>query len=127
MLEVDNTAVRDSQIKRLAKLRAERNETECQTALDAITECVRTGKGNLLELAVTAASKRASLGEISYACEKIAGRYKAAVRSISGVYSSGYKPDKDLKEARALVARFAAKEGRQPRIMIAKMGQDGHD
>ena len=126
-LEVDNTAVRDSQIRRLAKLRAERNETECQTALNAITECVRTGKGNLLELAVTAASKRASLGEISYACEKIAGRYKAVVRSISGVYSSGYKPDKDLKEAKALVARFAEKEGRQPRIMIAKMGQDGHD
>ena len=126
-LEVDNTAVRDAQIRRLAKLRAERNESECRAALDAITECVRTGKGNLLELAVTAAAKRASLGEISFACEKIAGRYKAVVRSISGVYSSGYKPDKDLNEARALVARFAEKEGRQPRIMIAKMGQDGHD
>jgi len=126
-LEVDNPAVRDSQIRRLAKLRTERNESECQTALDAITGCARTGKGNLLELAVVAASKRASLGEISYACEKITGRYKAVVRSISGVYSSGYKPDSDLKEARALVGRFAEKEGRQPRIMIAKMGQDGHD
>jgi methylmalonyl-CoA mutase len=126
-LEVDNTAVRDSQIKRLAKLRAGRNEAECQAALEAITECARTGKGNLLELAVEAASKRASLGEISYACEKIAGRYKAVVRTISGVYSSEYKSDKDFKEAKALVVRFAEKEGRQPRIMIAKMGQDGHD
>ncbi len=126
-LEVDNTAVRDAQIKRLAKLRAERNESECHAALDALTECVKTGEGNLLEIAIVAASKRASLGEISYACEKIKGRYKAVVRSISGVYSSGYKPDKDLNDARVLVARFAEKEGRQPRIMIAKMGQDGHD
>jgi methylmalonyl-CoA mutase len=127
ILEVDNTAVRDSQIKRLAKLRDVRNESECQAALDAITRCAETGKGNLLELAIVAASKRASLGEISYACEKIVGRYKAVVRSISGVYSSEYKSDKDLNEAKALVARFAEKEGRQPRIMIAKMGQDGHD
>ena len=126
-LEVDNTAVRDSQIKRLAKLRAGRNEAECQASLAAITESAGTGKGNLLELAVEAASKRASLGEISYACEKIAGRYKAVVRTISGVYSSEYKSDKDFEEAKALVARFAEKEGRQPRIMIAKMGQDGHD
>jgi methylmalonyl-CoA mutase len=126
-LEVDNSAVRDSQIKRLAKLRAERNEKECQIALDAITKCVQTGEGNLLELAVDAAAKRASLGEISYACEKIVGRYKAVIRTISGVYSSEYKSDEDLNEARALVARFAEKEGRQPRIMIAKMGQDGHD
>jgi len=126
-LEVDNTAVRESQIKRLAKLRAERNEAECQAALDAITKSAQTGEGNLLELSIEAASKRASLGEISYACEKIAGRYKAVIRTISGVYSSEYKSDKDYDEARALIARFAEKEGRQPRIMIAKMGQDGHD
>jgi len=126
-LEVDNSAVRESQIKRLAKLRAERNEAECQIALDAITECIQSGEGNLLELAVQAAAKRASLGEISYACEKIVGRYKAVIRTISGVYSSEYKSDDDFIEARALVARFAEKEGRQPRIMIAKMGQDGHD
>jgi methylmalonyl-CoA mutase len=126
-LEVDNSAVRESQIVRLAKLRAERNETECQTALDAITKCVQTGEANLLELAVVAAAKRASLGEISYACEKIVGRYKAVIQTISGVYSSEYKSDDDFKEAKALVARFAEKEGRQPRIMIAKMGQDGHD
>ena len=87
----------------------------------------RHGEGNLLELAVEAAAKRASLGEISYACEKIVGRYKAVIRTISGVYSSEYKSDEDFQEARALVARFAEKEGRQPRIMIAKMGQDGHD
>ena len=126
-LEVDNTAVRDSQIRRLAKLRSERNEQECQAALEALTRCVQTGEGNLLEYAVEAASKRASLGEISYACEKIAGRYKAVIRTISGVYSSEYKADNDYNEAKALVARFARKEGRQPRIMIAKMGQDGHD
>lgn len=126
-LEVDNSAVRDSQIKRLAQLRAERDEEKCQSALNAITRCVETGEGNLLELAVEAASMRASLGEISFACEKITGRYKAVIRSISGVYSSEYKSDNDFEEARRLVAEFASKEGRQPRIMIAKMGQDGHD
>jgi methylmalonyl-CoA mutase len=126
-LEVDNSVVRESQIIRLTKLRAERNEEECQAALDSITMCVQTREGNLLELAVEAAAKRASLGEISYACEKIVGRYKAVIRTISGVYSSEYKSDDDFKEARELVARFAEKEGRQPRIMIAKMGQDGHD
>ena len=126
-LEVDNSAVRESQILRLAKLRAERNETDCQAALDAITRAVQSGEENLLELAVDAASKRASLGEISYACEKIVGRYKAVIRTISGVYSSEYKSDDNFEEARALVVRFAEKEGRQPRIMIAKMGQDGHD
>jgi methylmalonyl-CoA mutase len=108
-------------------LRAERNEQACQASLDAITKCVQTGEGNLLELAVAAAANRASLGEISYACEKIVGRYNAVIRSISGVYSSEYKSDKDLEKAKALVIRFAEKEGRQPRIMIAKMGQDGHD
>jgi methylmalonyl-CoA mutase len=127
ILEVDNTAVRDSQLKRLEQLRASRNEEECQKALDAITRAAETGEGNLLELAVDAASKRATLGEISYACEKIAGRYKAVIRTISGVYSSEYKSDSDFVEAKAMAAEFAAKAGRQPRIMIAKMGQDGHD
>src|SRR5664280_873552 len=89
-LEVDNSAVRESQIIRLAKLRDERNEAECQMALDAITACVQTGEGNLLELAIVAAAKRASLGEISYSCEKIVGRYKAVIQTISGVYSSEY-------------------------------------
>jgi len=127
ILDVDNTAVRDSQIKRLQKLRAERNEAECQAALAAITKCAETGQGNLLELAIDAAKKRASLGEISDACEKVAGRYKAVIRTISGVYSSESKNDPDFENARELCRKFAEKEGRQPRIMIAKMGQDGHD
>ncbi len=127
ILTVDNSAVRDAQIKRLEQLRASRNEEECMKALDAITRAAETGEGNLLELAVDAASKRATLGEISYACEKVAGRYKAVIRTISGVYSSEYKSDSDFEEAKALAAEFASKAGRQPRIMIAKMGQDGHD
>jgi methylmalonyl-CoA mutase len=127
IMEVDNSAVRDSQIKRLAQLRTERNEEECQAALDTITKSVISGEGNLLELAVDAAAKRASLGEISYACEKIVGRYKAVTRTVSGAYSSEYKSDKEFDEARTMAARFAENEGRQPRIMIAKIGQDGHD
>lgn len=126
-LDVDNTAVREAQLKRLAKLRAERNEEETQAALKKIEECAATGKGNLLELAVDAAKKRASLGEISDACEKTAGRYKAVIRSISGVYMSESKDDANYQKAKELVQKFAEKEGRQPRIMIAKMGQDGHD
>jgi len=126
-LDVDNTQVRLAQIKRLKKLRIERNESECQASLDAITRCVETGEGNLLELAVEAAKKRASLGEISYACEKIVGRYKAVIRSISGVYSSEYEGADDLANARKLADAFAEMEGRRPRIMVAKMGQDGHD
>jgi methylmalonyl-CoA mutase len=126
-LEVDNSAVRESQIRRLAQLRSERNEEECRNALNELTRCVQTGEGNLLELAVKAAARRASLGEISYACEKIVGRYKAVIRTISGVYSSEYKSDEEFNEAKALARRFAESEGRQPRIMIAKIGQDGHD
>jgi methylmalonyl-CoA mutase len=127
ILEIDNTAVRLAQIERLKKLRAERNEAECQAALEAISKAVETGHGNLLELAVEAAKKRASLGEISYACEKHVGRYKAIIRTISGVYSAESKNDSTFKEAQELAAKFAKLEGRQPRIMIAKMGQDGHD
>ena len=127
ILEIDNTAVRLSQIDRLNKLRAERNEAECQAALESISKCVETGEGNLLELAVVAAQKRASLGEISYACEKHVGRYKAIIRTISGVYSAESKNDSTFKEAQDLATKFAKLEGRQPRIMIAKMGQDGHD
>jgi len=127
ILEIDNTAVRLAQIERLNTLRANRNEAECQEALEAISNCVETGKGNLLELAIVAAQKRASLGEISYACEKHVGRYKAIIRTISGVYSAESKNDSTFKEAQDLAAKFAKLEGRQPRIMIAKMGQDGHD
>ena len=127
ILEIDNTAVRNEQIELLKQLRANRDEAAVQKALDDITECVRTKQGNLLELAVKAAAVRASLGEISDACEKVVGRYKAIIRTISGVYSSETKKDADFERACELTAEFAKKEGRQPRIMIAKMGQDGHD
>jgi methylmalonyl-CoA mutase len=127
ILEVDNTSVRESQIRRLQQLKSNRNNDDVQKALDAITEAVKTGKGNLLKLSVDAAKKRASLGEISYAIEKISGRYKAVVRSVSGVYSSESSEDANYKRARELAAEFAKLEGRQPRIMVAKMGQDGHD
>ena len=127
ILEIDNTAVRLSQIERLNKLRVERNEEECQAALEVLSKCVETGEGNLLELAIVAAQKRASLGEISYACEKHVGRYKAIIRTISGVYSAESKNDSTFKEAQDLATKFSKLEGRQPRIMIAKMGQDGHD
>jgi len=127
ILDVDNTAVRLSQIERLKKIRAERNEADVQAALAAITKAAQTGKENLLALAVDAAKKRATLGEISDACEKVAGRYKATIRSISGIYSSESMEDQTFKNARALCEKFAKLEGRQPRIMIAKMGQDGHD
>ncbi|MDD4225918.1 MAG: methylmalonyl-CoA mutase [Mariniphaga sp.] len=127
ILDIDNTMVRLAQIERLKKLRNERNEKEVQAALDAITKSAETGKGNLLELAIDAAKKRASLGEISSACEKVAGRYKAVIRTIEGVYKSEAKNKSEFQEAQELVEKFAGMEGRQPRIMIAKMGQDGHD
>ncbi len=127
ILDVDNSAVRESQIKRLQKLRAKRNETEVQAALDAITKAVENKKGNLLELAIDAAKKRATLGEISDACEKIVGRYQAVIKSINGIYSSESKNDNRFEKAKQLCQKFADKEGRQPRIMVAKMGQDGHD
>ena len=126
-LEVDNAAVRETQLKRLKTLRENRHEEEVKKALDAITHCAKTGDGNLLELSVEAAKKRATLGEISEACEKVAGRYKAVTRSITGVYSSESINDDDFEKAKGLAQKFAALEGRQPRIMIAKMGQDGHD
>ena len=127
ILEVDNRAVREEQEARLKELRAHRDEAAVQKALADITECVRTKKGNLLALAVKAAGLRASLGEISDACEAVVGRYKAIIRTISGVYSSETKNDSDFQHACELAEKFAKKEGRQPRIMIAKMGQDGHD
>lgn len=127
ILEVDNSAVRESQIKRLKKLREERNEDEVKSALNAITKACETGEGNLLALSVEAAKKRASLGEISDACEKVYGRYKAVIRSISGIYASEAENNMDYKKAKELADRFEEKAGRRPRIMIAKMGQDGHD
>ncbi|MEZ5073161.1 MAG: methylmalonyl-CoA mutase [Bacteroidales bacterium] len=127
ILEVDNTAVRQAQIKRLETLKANRNQADVDRALAALTRCAETGEGNLMELSVDAAAKRATLGEISSAIEKVSGRYKAVIRSISGVYSAESGSEEAYCEACALAQEFARKEGRQPRIMIAKMGQDGHD
>lgn len=126
-LEVDNTTVRQAQLNRLEKLRSERNQTDVEKALEALTKAAETGKGNLLELSVEAARKRASLGEISNALEKVYGRYKAVIRSVSGVYFSESRDDKSFEEARRKTDEFAELEGRRPRIMITKMGQDGHD
>ncbi|MBQ3787858.1 MAG: methylmalonyl-CoA mutase [Bacteroidales bacterium] len=126
-LEIDNTAVRNAQIERLKKLRAERDTEAVNAALDRLTECARTGEGNLLELSIDAARKRASLGEISYALEKVYGRYKAKINLISNVYSSQTKESDAFKRAQELTDKFAKMEGRRPRIMVAKMGQDGHD
>ena len=127
ILEIDNTQVRKEQIERLEALKAKRDPEAVKAALAAITECVKTGEGNLLDLAVKAAAVRATLGEISDACEEVVGRYKAVIRTISGVYSAETKQDPELAKAQELCEKFAKKEGRQPRIMIAKMGQDGHD
>jgi methylmalonyl-CoA mutase len=127
ILEVNNTAVRESQVNRLQVLRAQRDNAAVEQALGKITESVRSGEGNLLELSVEAARLRATLGEISYAIEKECGRYKAFIRSISGIYSTESAGDETYAQARSLCQDFALREGRQPRIMIAKMGQDGHD
>ena len=126
-LEVDNTVVREAQIKRLQELRANRNNEEVHAALEAITECAKSGKGNLLALSIDAAQKRATLGEISFAMEKVFGRYKAKINLITGVYSSEQQKNASFKKACAMTDEFAKREGRRPRIMIAKMGQDGHD
>ncbi|MGA9270562.1 MAG: methylmalonyl-CoA mutase [Lutimonas sp.] len=127
ILEVDNTSVRESQIARLNKLKAERDQELVASKLEAIEECARTGTGNLLELAVDAAENFATLGEISDAMEKTFGRHKADTRLISGVYSKEVKQDRTFAEAQELADKFAETEGRRPRVMIAKMGQDGHD
>jgi methylmalonyl-CoA mutase len=127
ILDVDNAKVRTQQLERLAKLKAERNPKEVEAALSALTEAAKTGKGNLLELAISAARVRCSLGEISYALELVFGRYKANIRSIAGVYSKEISMDKHFLKAKELADTFAELDGRRPRIMIAKMGQDGHD
>ena len=128
ILEVDNTAVRLSQIKRLNEVKQNRNNEDVKQALDALTKCAETCEGNLLELSIVAARARATLGEISSAIEKVSGRYKAVTRTISGVYSSEYAKDDELfEQVRKMTDEFAKHEGRRPRILIAKMGQDGHD
>jgi methylmalonyl-CoA mutase len=127
LLEVDNAAVRISQVERLAKIRRERDSGKVQQALAAITKCAETGEGNLLALAVDAARLRATLGEISDALEKVWSRYEAPTRSISGVYAAETHGDKAFEDVRRMAAEFAQVEGRRPRILVAKMGQDGHD
>jgi methylmalonyl-CoA mutase len=127
ILEVDNAAVRLEQIERLNQLKAKRNAAEVESALAALTQAATSSSGNLLELAIIAARKRATLGEISYALEKAFGRYTAAIKSVSGVYSGVMENDKTFTSARKLSDEFASQEGRRPRILVAKMGQDGHD
>lgn len=126
-LEVDNQTVRNSQIERLKRIKAERHTEKVKTALLKLTEAAQSGKENLLALAVNAARERATLGEISDALETVFGRYKAQIKSFSGVYSKEIKDNESFKKARELADKFAEQEGRRPRIMIAKMGQDGHD
>jgi methylmalonyl-CoA mutase len=127
ILDIDNAAVREKQIARLAKIKAERNAAAVQEILRVLTEAAASGDGNLLEWSVEAARRRATLGEISSALEKAFGRYKATIRSISGVYAAEIKMNEDFKTARTLTDQFAAREGRRPRILVAKIGQDGHD
>jgi methylmalonyl-CoA mutase len=127
ILDVDNNAVRESQVARLKQLRSERDEAKCQETLKAITHAARSGEGNLLELAINASRHRASLGEITQAMEEVFGRYSATIRSVSGVYSSESTMDADFEKARRMSDEFATLAGRRPRIMVAKMGQDGHD
>tara|TARA_B100000953_G_scaffold292903_1_gene280648 strand:+ start:4306 stop:6429 length:2124 start_codon:yes stop_codon:yes gene_type:complete len=126
-LEVDNQTVRSQQIARLEKIKAERNQTEVEKALKNLTKAAKSDEGNLLALAVEAARKRATLGEISDALAEVFGRYKAKIQSFSGVYSKEMKDNQFFKKARELADKFAEQDGRRPRIMIAKMGQDGHD
>jgi len=126
-LEVDNDAVRESQIKRLTRLKEDRDTTKVRETLNNLSKCAESDEGNLLDLAVQAARERATLGEISDALETVFGRYKATINSITGVYSREIKEDKTFKKATELADQFAELEGRRPRIMVAKMGQDGHD
>ncbi|QJW88410.1 methylmalonyl-CoA mutase [Spirosoma taeanense] len=127
LLTIDNQAVREAQIRRLEQIRNKRNTDAVQTALAAITQCAETGEGNLLQLAVEAARHRATLGEISDAMEKAFGRHKATIRAISGIYSAEVSDDENFRLAREMSDHFAALDGRRPRILVAKMGQDGHD
>ncbi|MCC6610558.1 MAG: methylmalonyl-CoA mutase [Burkholderiales bacterium] len=125
--EVDNTAVRDAQIARLAKVRSRRAPAAVQAALDALAQAAESGNGNLLELAIKAVRARATVGEVSSALERVWGRFKADTQSVSGVYGAAFTDDAEWKALQAEVAKFGEKEGRRPRVMVAKLGQDGHD
>lgn len=127
LLEVDNTEVRRQQIDRLQRVKNDRDQVAVERALEALTRCAETGEGNLLELSVVAAQARASLGEISTALEVVWGRHSAEVRTVSGVYSSEFGKESEIQHVRALCDQFERREGRRPRILVAKIGQDGHD
>ncbi len=127
VLNIDNTAVRESQIVRLQRIRNERNETSCLKTLDALTNAAEKRNGNLLALAVDAARERATVGEISDALERVYGRHRAVTRSVSGVYGSAYAGDEGFEMIKQDVEAFAEEEGRRPRMLVVKMGQDGHD
>jgi methylmalonyl-CoA mutase len=125
--EIDNSAVREAQVARLKQVRAKRDSAAVREALDALTECAGSGRGNLLDLAIQAVRVRATVGEISDAMEKVWGRFRADSQTVSGVYGSAFEQDEDWRRLKADVDAFAAEEGRRPRVMIAKLGQDGHD
>jgi len=127
LLDIDNTAVRDQQIARLEKLRAERDEAACSAALDALTEAARDRSGNLLALAIEATRRRATVGEISDALEKVYSRHRAVTHSISGVYGAAYEGDEGFARIKREVEGFAEEAGRRPRMLVVKLGQDGHD
>lgn len=127
ILDIDNTLVRQKQIERIEQVKANRDEAEVQRALEALTEAAKTGNRNLLDCAVDAARARATIGEISDAIEKVSGRHKAVIRSVSGVYSSNFSDQEEIEEVKRMTEEFLENEGRRPRILIAKMGQDGHD
>jgi len=127
VLDIDNTAVRESQVARLERVRKQRDQAACDAALAALSQAAESGDGNLLELAVSAARSRASVGEISDAMEKAFGRHKAVVQSISGVYGSAYEGDEDFARIQEDIEKFAREEGRRPRMLVVKLGQDGHD
>ena len=127
LLAIDNTAVRDAQVRRLASVRGRRDDLACRRALAALTRSAESGDGNLLALAVEAARTRATVGEVTDALEKVWGRHRAEVRSISGVYGAHYAGDEEFARIRGEVEAFAAAEGRRPRLLVAKLGQDGHD
>ncbi|MPZ33358.1 MAG: methylmalonyl-CoA mutase, partial [Rhodospirillales bacterium] len=127
ILDVDNDMVRESQVARLQKIRANRDEAKCVAALKALGDAARSGTGNLLTLSIEATRARATVGEISSALEGVYGRYQATIRSIAGVYASEWEGDQGLERIRTDIASFAEEEGRRPRLMVVKMGQDGHD
>lgn len=127
ILDIDNTVVREKQIERIETMKQNRNEAEVQHLLDTLTQAAKTGEKNLLQCAVDCARARATIGEISDAIEKVSGRHKAVIRSVSGVYSSNFSDQEEIEEVKQMTEEFLENEGRRPRIMVAKMGQDGHD